>query len=43
LKKDLTNVLTDEIDEELVSRLPEWFIVLRDAYKEKLARAKFET
>lgn len=36
MKKDLTSVLTEEMDEEILKRMPEWFKVLRKAYEEKL-------
>jgi len=36
LRKNPTNILTEEIDEELLSRMPEWFQVLRKEYRRKL-------
>jgi len=32
MKKDLLNILTEEIDEEVLERMPEWFKRLRSAY-----------
>jgi len=32
LKKDLTSILTEEIEEEILSMMPEWFKTLRKAY-----------
>ena len=28
-------ILTEEIDEEILERMPEWFRILRKAYEEK--------
>jgi len=35
-RDDLISVLTEEIEEEILERMPEWFKVLREAYEEKL-------
>jgi hypothetical protein len=34
-KKEPTDVLDDELDEEVLSRLPEWFKILRDEHKKR--------
>jgi len=34
-KEDLTCILTEEIDEEILSKMPEWFRILREEYKKK--------
>lgn len=31
----LLEVLTEDIDEEVLSKMPEWFILLRDSYCKK--------
>jgi len=35
--KELTKILSEEIDEEILSRLPEWFSILRRAYKKRVS------
>ncbi len=35
MDKDLTHLLTEEIDKELLSKLPQWFVIVREAYKER--------
>jgi len=32
---ELIDILTKEINEEVLSRMPEWFRILRDNYKSK--------
>ena len=33
--KKLLEILRKEMDEEILSQLPEWFRILREAYKRK--------
>jgi len=35
MNEDLTKVLKDEIDEEVLSRMPLWFRILRDNNRKK--------
>jgi hypothetical protein len=35
--KDLISVLIEEIDEEILSKMPAWFKVLRKAYQDREA------
>jgi len=34
--ENLANILIEDIDDEILSRMPEWFIILREAYKRRL-------
>lgn len=34
-KEDLRNILVEDIDEEILERMPEWFKVLRKAYAKR--------
>lgn len=34
-EEDATSVLAEEIEEEVLERMPEWFRVLRDEYEKK--------
>jgi hypothetical protein len=36
----MLRVLLEEINEEILERMPEWFRVLRDAYEEKLSKLR---
>jgi hypothetical protein len=36
MSKKLTSILTEDIDEEILAKMPEWFRRLREAYKEKI-------
>jgi hypothetical protein len=33
MSKKLTSILTEDIDEEILAKMPEWFRRLREAYK----------
>jgi hypothetical protein len=33
--KDAINVLTEDIEEEVLEQMPEWFRTLRDGYKKR--------
>jgi len=35
MPEDLTEVLTEEVDEEVMSKLPAWLRRLREAYREQ--------
>jgi len=39
-KENLTDILTEYTDPEILQRLPEWFRVLRDVYQKKIAKTK---
>jgi len=34
--KELIKILTDEVDEEVLHRMPEWFRILKRAHGERL-------
>ena len=34
---DLARILVESIDEEILSKMPDWFKILREAYEEKVA------
>jgi len=36
------SVLVEEIDEGILSRMPEWFIILREAYDKKVMEIALE-
>jgi hypothetical protein len=38
--KDLVSVLIEEIDREILSKMPVWFKVLRKAYQDRKIRMK---
>jgi len=40
MKREMLRVLLEEINEEILERMPEWFRVLRDAYEEKLSKLR---
>jgi hypothetical protein len=33
MKKDFIKILVDDLDEEILKRMPKWFKILRDAYR----------
>ena len=35
MDEDLVKVLTEEIDEEILSKMPPWFKMLRTGYKKR--------
>jgi len=35
MRNDLIKVLIDDLDEEILDRMPEWFKILRDELKRK--------
>lgn len=38
-KKDLAKILEEDIDEEVLSQLPEWFRILRTEYKKRVLQS----
>lgn len=36
-KKDLLEILDEDIDEEVLARMPEWFKKLREEYRKRKA------
>jgi len=34
---DLARILVEDIDEEILSKMPDWFKILREAYEEYIA------
>jgi len=34
MREDLTRILCEDLDEEILDKMPEWFKVLRQAYLE---------
>lgn len=32
MKKELVKILVEDVDEEILDRMPEWFRVLKEAY-----------
>jgi hypothetical protein len=35
MKNDLIKILIDELDEEFLVRMPEWFRILREVYRKR--------
>ena len=35
MKKELFKILVDDVDEEILEKMPEWFKILRSSYKRK--------
>jgi len=40
-KEDLICFLTEEMDEEILSRMPDWFKILRETYMKKFQKEFF--
>jgi len=38
---EITEILTEELDEEILERMPEWFRILREVYKKRQLRQMF--
>jgi len=38
---EITEILTEELDEEILGRMPEWFRILREGYKKRQLRQMF--
>jgi len=36
--KEAINVLTEDIEEELLEQMPEWFNTLREGYKKRVGK-----
>ena len=36
MMEDITEVLTEELDEEVLERMPVWFRILREAYTKQV-------
>ena len=36
MKRELVEILVEDLDADALSRMPEWFKLLREAYQEKI-------
>ncbi|MEM5834862.1 MAG: hypothetical protein QXQ69_03385 [Candidatus Aenigmatarchaeota archaeon] len=41
MKKEIKRILLEDLDEEILEKMPEWFRILRDKYKSIKRLEKF--